>query len=67
MNEYRDRGLVGYGPQPPDPECPGGARIAINFVLNQEEKSKCCVLNGDPHQERALSDLSALEPIHGTR
>jgi len=28
------RDLVGYGPQPPHPRWPGGARIALQFVLN---------------------------------
>ena len=26
------RDFVGYGPQPPDFEWPGGARIAVNLV-----------------------------------
>ena len=31
------RDFVGYGPQPPDFDWPGGARIAINLVVNYEE------------------------------
>jgi hypothetical protein len=31
------RDFVGYGPQPPDFEWPGGARVAINLVVNYEE------------------------------
>jgi len=32
-----DRDLIGYGANPPDPKWPGGARLALNFVLNYEE------------------------------
>ena len=28
------RDVIGYGGKPPDPEWPGGARLALNFVLN---------------------------------
>ena len=31
------RDFVGYGPEPPDFDWPGGARIAINLVVNYEE------------------------------
>ena len=31
------RDFVGYGPQPPDFQWPGGARVAINLVVNYEE------------------------------
>lgn len=67
MNEYPNRDLVGYGSMPPHPEWPGDARLAVNFVLNYEEGAEYCVLNGDEHSETALSDLSGLEPLHGTR
>ena len=30
------RDYVGYGNHPPDPQWPGGARIALNFNLNYE-------------------------------
>jgi peptidoglycan/xylan/chitin deacetylase (PgdA/CDA1 family) len=32
-----ERDFVGYGPQPPDFDWPGGARVAINLVVNYEE------------------------------
>ena len=35
MSEY-PRDLVGYGPDPPKADWPGGARIALQFVLNYE-------------------------------
>ena len=31
------RDFHGYGPHPPDPRWPNGARIALSFVLNYEE------------------------------
>lgn len=31
------RNFVGYGPEPPDFAWPGGARVAINLVVNYEE------------------------------
>ncbi len=41
------RDLVGFGPEPPDPRWPGGARIAVNFCITYEEGGEMCVLNGD--------------------
>jgi len=34
------RDLVGYAGNPPHPHWPGGARIAVNFVVNYEEGSE---------------------------
>jgi len=61
------RDLVGYGARPPKAEWPGGARVAVNFVLNYEEGAEYCVLDGDTHSETVLSDLSGLEPLMGLR
>ena len=33
MNRY-PRDLRGHGPNPPDPRWPGGARIAVQIVVN---------------------------------
>jgi hypothetical protein len=41
------RDLVGYADQPPDPRWPGGARLALNFVINYEEGGERSVLHGD--------------------
>jgi allantoinase len=51
------RDLVGYGPQPPHARWPGGARIAVQFVLNVEEGGENNVLHGDPTSETFLSEL----------
>jgi len=51
------RDLVGYGANPPDPRWPGGARIAVQFVINYEEGAENSVLNGDERSESFLSDM----------
>ena len=50
------RDFVGYGPTPPHPQWPGGARIAINFVMNYEEGSEYSFLDGDGRSEGNLTD-----------
>ncbi len=61
------RDLIGYGAHPPRIAWPGGARLALNLVVNYEEGAEYCILNGDAHSETALSELSGLEPLHGQR
>jgi putative urate catabolism protein len=51
------RDLRGYGRRPPHPHWPGGARIALQFVLNHEEGGENCVLDGDPASETFLSEI----------
>jgi allantoinase len=52
-----ERDLVGYGGGPPDPRWPGGARVAVQFVLNIEEGAESSPLNGDPESESYLHEL----------
>jgi len=61
------RDLIGYGPTPPDPKWPGGARLAIQFVLNYEEGGERSVLHGDPGAETFLSDIVNAPEITGAR
>jgi putative urate catabolism protein len=61
------RDLTGYGATPPYAAWPGGARIALNFVVNYEEGAENTVLNGDPASEFFLSDILNAEPIPGMR
>ncbi len=56
MSDY-PRDLIGYGRTPPFADWPGGARIAVQFVLNYEEGGENCVLHGDPGSEQFLSEL----------
>ncbi len=51
------RDLAGYGRHPPDPKWPGGARVALQFVLNYEEGSENSVLHGDLGSEQFLSEM----------
>ncbi len=51
------RDLIGYGRNPPHPKWPGGARIAVQFVLNYEEGGETCVLHGDKVSEQFLSEI----------
>jgi allantoinase len=50
------RDFVGYGPRPPDAKWPGGARLALNFVMNYEEGSEYAYDNGDARSETTLTD-----------
>ncbi len=57
MDPTYPRDLVGYGRNPPHANWPGGARIAVQFVLNYEEGGENCVLHGDAGSEQFLSEL----------
>jgi len=51
------RDLIGYGANPPAAQWPGGARVAVQFVINYEEGAENSVLNGDKRSEAFLSDM----------
>ena len=59
------RDLVGYGRNPPDPQWPDRARIAVQFVLNYEEGGENCVLHGDAASETFLSELIVAQAFEG--
>ncbi len=61
------RDMVGYGRTPPDPRWPGGARIALQFVINYEEGGENSVLHGDAASEAFLSEIVGAQPIPGAR
>jgi len=61
------RDLCGYGRKPPDPEWPGGARIAVQFVINYEEGAENCVLHGDAASEAFLSEIVGAAPVENQR
>ena len=52
------RDLAGYGRHPPQAQWPGGARIALQFVLNYEEGGENSVLHGDAGAETFLSEMA---------
>ena len=49
--------MSGYGPTPPEANWPGGARIAMQLVLNYEEGGENSVLHGDAASEAFLSEI----------
>lgn len=61
------RDLVGYGANPPHAQWPGGARLALQFVINYEEGAENCVLNGDPASETFISEIIGAKPYFGMR
>jgi len=67
MPEAYPRDLVGYGRTPPDPKWPGGARLAVQFVLNYEEGAENSILHGDAASEAFLSEIVGAKPWPGQR
>ena len=66
MSDY-PRDLRGYGRNPPDPKWPGGARVAVQFVVNFEEGGENNILHGDRASEAFLSDVLGAQPWPGQR
>ncbi len=66
MSDY-PRDLRGYGRNPPDPKWPGGARVAVQFVVNFEEGGENNILHGDAASEAFLSDVLGAQPWPGQR
>jgi putative urate catabolism protein len=61
------RDLVGYGGEPPDPRWPGGARLALSFVLNYEEGGESTPLEGDEASEAFLHEVVGAPARAGRR
>jgi putative urate catabolism protein len=61
------RDLIGYGANPPHAQWPGGARIAVQFVLNFEEGGENSILHGDDGAETFLSEIINAAPVPGAR
>jgi putative urate catabolism protein len=67
MTQAYPRDLRGYGANPPNPRWPGGARLALQIVLNYEEGGENCVLHGDPASEAFLSEIVGAKAREGVR
>lgn len=67
MSWQPPRDLIGYGPRPPRADWPGGARIAVQIVLNYEEGGENSVEYGDPASEAFLSEVVNAQPLPGVR
>ncbi|MEO1041704.1 MAG: allantoinase PuuE [Pseudomonadota bacterium] len=61
------RDLIGYGATPPDANWPGGARIAVQVVVNVEEGAERSILMGDGESEAFLSEMVGAVSHHGAR
>jgi len=59
--------MTGYGPTPPDPKWPGGAKIAVQIVVNYEEGGENNILHGDMASEAFLSEIVSAEAWPGQR
>jgi len=61
------RDFIGYGASPPDITWPGGARLAVNFVLNYEEGSEYSFLDGDGRSDTTLTEVAQARVPQGMR
>lgn len=61
------RNMRGYGANPPDAAWPGGALVAVQFVVNYEEGGENSVLHGDAASEAFLSEIVGAQPWPGMR
>ena len=59
--------MTGHGRNPPDAKWPGGANIAVQFVVNYEEGGENCILHGDKASEAFLSEIVGAAPWVGQR
>ena len=61
------RDMIGYGRNPPHARWPGGARVAVQFVINYEEGGENNILHGDAASEAFLSEIVGAQPWPGQR
>jgi allantoinase len=61
------RDMVGYNGSPPRVTWPGEARVAISLVVNYEEGSEQAIGDGDPENERVVSEVVNYSRAAGTR
>lgn len=62
MRAHGERDLVGYAGDPPHADWPGGARVAVNFVMNYEEGSEPSFGDGEGFTETALTEIGGIDP-----
>ncbi|HYA74190.1 MAG TPA: allantoinase PuuE [Roseiarcus sp.] len=67
MSENYPRDMVGYGRTPPYADWPGGAQVALQFVINYEEGGENNILHGDAASEAFLSEIVGAAPWPGQR
>lgn len=64
---FYPRNFHGYGSNPPDPQWPNQANIAVQFVLNYEEGGENNILHGDAASEAFLSEIVGAAQWPGQR
>lgn len=57
------RDFIGYANHPPQADWPGGARLALNFVMNYEEGSEPSIQDGEGHTETGLTEAHGLNQM----
>ena len=67
MTPHYPRDFRGYGQSGQDPKWPGGAKIAVQIVLNYEEGGENNILHGDAASEAFLSEIVGAQPWPGQR
>jgi OHCU decarboxylase len=67
MTDDYPRDMIGYGRNVPFADWPGGARVALQFVINYEEGGENNILHGDAASEAFLSEIVGAAPWPGQR
>ncbi|KJA21918.1 carbohydrate esterase family 4 protein [Hypholoma sublateritium FD-334 SS-4] len=67
LTNFPPRDFRGYGRDPPNPNWPNGAKIAVNFVINYEEGGENTLDNGDAQAEAMLQEVGPKAPLQGER
>ncbi|MEM8570584.1 MAG: allantoinase PuuE [Pseudomonadota bacterium] len=67
MTARYPRDLHGYGANPPNAAWPGGAKIAVQIVVNYEEGGENAIIHGDPASEAFLSEIVGAAAWPGER
>jgi len=57
------RDFRGYGGAPPNVRWPGGARLAVSFVVNIEEGAEYSLRTGDPSNETIYETVEVIEGV----
>lgn len=65
LDFIHDREFIGYGMNPPDPQWPHGAKIAVSFVVNYYMGAEMSPEYGDSGSEWLFLDLPRTRPEGG--
>ena len=65
--DFYPRDLIGYAGSAPRVAWPGGAKLALSFVLNYEEGAENSALHGDDGAQTFLSEMVDAPAVPGAR